>query len=101
DADGNAHLTGLPPGAYDVVVQASGFGDEKVLHLRIPESGVTQIQIQLHTFVMMGAIAQVVDTQSSNLSDTLSDPAHARPGPDASDVVSMFRRFVAKIRHAL
>src|SRR5262249_25658731 len=41
DADGNAHLTGLPPGVYDVVVQASGFGDEKVLHLRIPESGVT------------------------------------------------------------
>src|SRR5262249_16856591 len=99
DADGHARIVALPPGLYDVLVQAPGLGDEKVLHLRVPESRVTQIQ--MHTFAMMGEIVQVIEPHPSRLADTLSDPEHTGAGPNSPDVVSLFRRLLAKIRHTL
>jgi hypothetical protein len=49
----------------------------------------------------MGEVVQVIATQPSRLSDTLSDPAHTAADPNSAGVVSLVRRFFAKVWHTL
>ena len=78
EADGTFRFAFLPPGAFEVRVEAPGFGPEKVEGVRVSAATVTPFELRLKPateiteMVTVTASAPLLDTASTDLGTTLN-----------------------------